>query len=74
MRTSALYGDLLKRLDDSSDQVRVLGCRVLAAFFRAEGGRLTRIAVSHAEPGSGNAPLAWHDKYPVTQLTVKKAP
>ncbi len=45
----------------------------LAAFFRAEGGSLTRIAVSHAEPGSGDAPLAWHDKHPVTQLAVEKS-
>ncbi len=45
----------------------------LAAFFRAEGGRLTRIAVSHAESEAGDTPLAWHDKHPVTQLAVEKA-
>ncbi|MBL6936017.1 MAG: precorrin-6y C5,15-methyltransferase (decarboxylating) subunit CbiE [Alphaproteobacteria bacterium] len=44
----------------------------LAAFFSAEGGRLTRIAVSHAEPGSGDTPLVWRDKHPVTQLAVEK--
>jgi len=45
----------------------------LIAFARAEGGRLTHIAVSHAEPEAGNTPLAWHDKHPVTQLAVEKA-
>jgi precorrin-6Y C5,15-methyltransferase (decarboxylating) len=45
----------------------------LVAFARAEGGRLTHIAVSHAEPEAGNTPLAWHDKHPVTQFAVEKA-
>jgi precorrin-6Y C5,15-methyltransferase (decarboxylating) len=45
----------------------------LAAFFRTEGGRLTRIAVSHAESGPGNASLGWYDNHPVTQLVVEKA-
>ena len=45
----------------------------LAAFFRTEGGRLTRIALSHAESGPGNTSLGWYDKHPVIQLVVEKA-
>jgi precorrin-6Y C5,15-methyltransferase (decarboxylating) len=45
----------------------------LAAFFRTEGGRLTRIAVSHAESGPCNTSLEWYDKHPVTQLVVEKS-
>jgi len=54
-----------------ANAVTVAGEARLAAWHAAHGGRLTRIAVSKAEPlGSGHA---WRSLLPVTQLSLAKA-